>query len=171
MSKFLLRQANSTDARGIAQVQVSSWQSTYLGMIPDSYLQSLNVEQRAKSWVKICETPVLCTQTIVAEIDGKIVGFVGVGPSQESNESNFGEIYAIYVDPDNQNQGIGFDLLQQGTQFLVSEGFQSAILWVLDENIQTRNWYESNDWKTNGKTKIDNRYNFELLEIQYQIMF
>ena len=96
---------------------------------------------------------------------------MGVGPSQESDESSVGEIYAIYVDPDNQNQGIGFDLLQQGTQFLVSEGFQSAILWVLDKNIQTRNWYESNGWKANGKTKIDNHYNFESLEIQYQIKF
>lgn len=171
MSKFLLRQANLTDAIGIAQVQVNTWQITYLGMIPDAYLQSLNVEEQAKSWVKIYETPVLSTQTIVAEFDGKIVGFVGVGPSQESDEASVGEIYAIYVDPDNQNQGIGFNLLQQGTQFLISEGFQSAILWVLDKNIQTRNWYESNGWKTNGKTKIDNRYNFELLEIQYQIKF
>jgi hypothetical protein len=50
---------------------ISTWQSTYSGMIPDSFLQSLNVEQRTKNWIRKLENSTPRSLTIVAEVDGK----------------------------------------------------------------------------------------------------
>ena len=167
MNEFRLRQANVSDAEGIAKVHVSTWQSTYSGLIPDSFLQSLNVEQRTKNWIRNLESSTPRNQTIVAEVDGEIVGFIGVGPSREIDNVNQGEVYAIYVDSKIQSQGVGTALMRQGLLFLKDEKFGEAILWVLDKNSRTRQWYESLGWISLDKSKIDKRADFELLEIQY----
>ena len=171
MGSFLLRQANTDDAQRIAQVQVTTWQSAYLGMIPDGYLGSLSIDRRAQNWVKILESATTCNQTIVAEMDGVVVGFIGIGRSRESEETGLGEVFSIYVEPNFQSRGIGSKLMQAGIALLKDQGLNGAVLWVLAQNIQTRAWYESHGWQSNGKSKTDKRDDFELLEYQYIIDF
>ena len=169
MNEFRFRQAKVSDAEGIAKVHVRTWQSTYTGMIPDSFLQNLNMEHKAKNWIGNLESSTLRSRTIVAEIDGEIVGFIAVGPSREIEDANQGEVYAIYVNSKDQNQGLGSKLMHQGLSFLKDEKFVGTILWVLDKNSRTREWYESLGWKSREKSKIDKRVDFELVEIQYVI--
>ena len=171
MGSLVLRQANVGDALGIAQVHVGTWQNAYLGMIPDSFLQGLSVEQRARNWVEVLESLDTESQIIVAEIDEVIVGFIGIGPSQDSEESDLGEVFAIYVDPNFQSQGVGSKLMHEGIQLLKNQGLTGAVLWVLDQNIGTRVWYESHGWEFNGRSKTEKRADFELLEYQYAIDF
>ena len=47
-----IRRATEKDLIGIAHVHVETWQSTYAGIIPDDYLQSLTIENRAKELEK-----------------------------------------------------------------------------------------------------------------------
>jgi hypothetical protein len=48
-----IRRAVADDARGIAQVHVKSWQAAYRGLLPQSYLDALSVEQREAFWVQV----------------------------------------------------------------------------------------------------------------------
>jgi hypothetical protein len=34
-------------------------------------------------------------------------------------------------------------------------GFEEVTLWVLNDNLRARNWYESRGWDWNGKTKTE----------------
>ena len=45
-----IRPATSGDAPGIARVQVLTWQQTYRGILPDPFLDGLDVERSAESW-------------------------------------------------------------------------------------------------------------------------
>jgi len=171
MDDLRIRLAKVYDAEGIAKVHVYTWQSAYLGLIPDSFLQRLNVEQRTANWTKNLETPLPETHTFVAEINGEIVGFIGVGANMESEISKQGEVFAIYVSPDIQGRGLGAALMRAGLQNLRAQGFPSAVLWVLEGNLRTQAWYESHGWKSTGRTKIDERGDFALEEIEYRIEF
>jgi ribosomal protein S18 acetylase RimI-like enzyme len=171
MDSLLLRRATVEDAQGIAHVSVETWKTAYSGLLPDDYLQKMSVDQRTQTWAKLLEFSPEGNQTIVAEIDGRIIGFIGIGPSSEVGAMEFGEVYAIYVRPNYQSRGAGSQLLKEGIRILKSQGFNRATLWVLEQNISARSWYESHGWHPNGKSKIEKRANFEMQEAQYVIDF
>jgi len=70
-------------AVAIARVHVDSWRSTYRGLLPDSVLANLSVEQRAGTWRQAAETALVSegrSFVLVAEdaADG-IIGFAAAG--------------------------------------------------------------------------------------------
>jgi hypothetical protein len=71
-----IRVATVQDAGAIARVHVESWQTTYVGIVPEAYLASLDVVQREGSWR---EWLTLDVDVFVAEMDGEVVGFIGGG--------------------------------------------------------------------------------------------
>src|SRR5450830_1700390 len=50
-----LRRATVADAEAIAAVRVDSWQTTYRGMIPDTYLDQMRIEDSFLHWKQILE--------------------------------------------------------------------------------------------------------------------
>lgn len=169
MSEFQIREALLSDAEGIAKVHVQTWQDAYVGLIPDYFLQSLSVVQRTATWVENIEKPLPKTHIMTAELDGQIVGFVSVGANRENGPADQGEIFAIYVDPGIQGQGVGAALMRAAIQALRREYFERAILWVLEGNLSSRSWYKLHGWNSDGTTKIDQRADFLLTEVRYEI--
>src|SRR5216683_616799 len=132
------------------------------------YLQSLSITHRKERWQKILNKPEDNAYTLVAEIEGKVVGFCSVDKSRSEDMSkDTGELWAIYVDKNYEGKGIGTTLLNKGLDNLRDRGFKKAILWVLTSNYKTRKWYESKGWRVEGKTTIDKRDGLELEETRY----
>jgi ribosomal protein S18 acetylase RimI-like enzyme len=52
-SPLTIRPATPTDARGIAEVHVRTWQDTYAGHMPAEFLAGLSVDQRAEMWSRV----------------------------------------------------------------------------------------------------------------------
>ena len=169
MNKHWIRDAIPTDAEGIATVHVTTWQSAYIELLPDFFLQSLSVEKRTASWSNIIGNPPHKSHVLVAMQGEQIVGFISLGPNRDSGSIDQGEIFAIYVDPKNQGKGIGSDLMKAGILRLKDEHFVSATLWVLKGNSPTRAWYESHGWRADGETKQDQRGELILDEVRYGI--
>lgn len=170
MNKFIVRKAKLEDAKGIARVHVETWQSAYKGQIPDSYLDSLSVVHRSERWRDILSKPEDNATTIVAEVDGRIVGFCSVSHCRDDDmPKDTGELWAIYVDKDYAGKGIGTALHKEGLNILKNKSFNKATLWVLDSNDKTRQWYESKGWRVENKTKTDKVEGFEFHEVRYII--
>jgi ribosomal protein S18 acetylase RimI-like enzyme len=167
---LIVRKAQLKDAAGIAKVQVEAWQSAYKGEIPDSYLDSLSVEKRTERWHDILSKPEDNADTIVAEVDGKIVGFCSVSHCRDTDILNStGELWAIYVDKDYAGKGVGTAIHNKGLNILKNKKFTHATLWVLTSNNKARKWYEARGWRVEGKTKSDKRDGFSLEETRYII--
>lgn len=45
-----IRRAVLADAKGIAKVQVDSWQTTYQGIVPAEFLAGMSYEDREQKW-------------------------------------------------------------------------------------------------------------------------
>jgi hypothetical protein len=46
MAKMVIRKADIKDIPGIAKVHVDSWRTTYKGIVPETFLDSLSYESR-----------------------------------------------------------------------------------------------------------------------------
>lgn len=136
-----IRRALPSDAPGIARVHVDSWRSTYIGIVPDDYLASLDCKERERIWLKLITSEAQVTYVADHKQDG-IVGFVSGGPAREDDPSYSGELHAIYLLEQYQRRGIGQGLVGELCAWLLSHGLTSMYTWVLEEN-PSRRFYES----------------------------
>lgn len=164
-----IREAEPGDAKRIAEIHVASWHSTYRGLLPNSYLDTLGIEQRLPMWERMLESAPASTHVWVAVVDGEIVGFCSIGPSQSLDGDNGDtlEIYTIYLRPEHQRRGIGTGLLQQAERKMNALGASTAILWVLRDNLSARRFYEASGWNFDGIEKLDEIWGQALHEVRY----
>jgi GNAT superfamily N-acetyltransferase len=129
---LLIRPAKPEDATAIAHVHVESWRTTYPGVVPDAFLESLDKQASAKMWREQLATE--ASLIFVAETDGEVIGFASAGPSREAPPEYDAELYAIYVLNRAQRQGAGRALFQAVTSGLLAKGYKGMLLWALEAN-------------------------------------
>ena len=136
-----IRRALPSDAPGIARVEVTSWRTTYAGIVPDDLLASYDLgdRERARRTLLADES----TVTYVAEHprDG-IVGYLSGGPARKDDMAYLGELYAVYLLQEYQRQSIGWRLVGELCRWLLTQGLTSMYTWALEEN-PYRRFYES----------------------------
>lgn len=139
------------DARDIAQVHVVSWRDAYRGLLPDDFLDRLSVEEREAQRLAWFADPEPGSGILVAEEDGRIVGFASFGPTRDEDvPDGTGEVPAIYVDPAVVGTGVGRRLFKAASAALRDAGFGRATLWVLEANDRARRFYELAGWTWDG---------------------
>ena len=135
MSLAILRPAGVKDAEGIAYVHITAWQETYGGLMPDSVLDTLSVERRAREWRETLQDEASTYHpTVVAQVDKQIVGFANYGREREGDPQFKGELFAIYVLKRFQGQGIGRGLIRAAANELLALNLSSMLVWVLSDN-------------------------------------
>lgn len=139
---FVIRQANLGDVYAIGRVHVETWRSTYAGLVPDDYLTSMSVAKKARDWQRTVEDPQQWGRCIVAATTVGLVGFANHGETRNPELPYSGEVYALYVEVDWQNRGVGRALLARCFQDLREMGHRAAVVWVLANN-PSRFFYEA----------------------------
>ena len=149
---LLIRKAEIGDVAGIAIVHVDSWKSTYKGIVPDDFLESLSYETREKMWMAgVKENHIY----IVEDENGKVMGFATGGKERTGkHEAYVGELYAIYLLEGQQGKGVGRMLFQSVVDDLKEKKLDSMLIWALEENPACR-FYEALGGKKIDTTEIE----------------
>ena len=165
-----IRRARLSDARGMAQVHVRTWQEAYRDSLPPAFLRALNTDARESFWRDELRTLAPDRRPWVAEATGQVVGFVSSGATRdEAARPLTGEVYAIYVLPDCWDRGVGRTLLAHAEHDLIAHGYEQAVLWVLADNQRARTFYELAGWQADGGTKHDSIGGREIGELRYRL--
>lgn len=127
-----IRKAVAADAEKIAQVHLASWKTSYPGIIPQEYIDSLKVEDGAARWgERIAEN---IATILVAEEKAGIFGFAASGPVLHPVEGYDGELAAIYLLQSHQRRGAGAALMRRSAGLLQEQGIHSMVVWALEKN-------------------------------------
>ena len=164
---MLLRLAEPEDAIAVARVHVRSWQVAYRTLLPADYLDQLRPEDRAQKYDFASLDP-RKPQTIVAVEEGLVHGFVTTAPSRDPDLTGYGELYALYVDPEQWGRGIGVALISAARTRLFRLGFRNAVLWVLAGNTRAERFYQIDRWAPDGLRRTDSVWGVTVDEIRYQ---
>lgn len=149
------------DRMAISRIYEESWRCAYKGIIPQDYLDSIP-EGR---WVSNLDNPKW--KTLVCIDNGRIVGTSSFCKSRFEQFYNWGEVISIYLLPDFTGKGYGKNLMESAITELKKQGYENVFLWVLEENIRARQFYEKFGFSPTDNFLDDNIGGKELREIQY----
>ncbi|TPR23157.1 GNAT family N-acetyltransferase [Apilactobacillus timberlakei] len=134
-SDTVIRQCKKDDNfMDISKLYLKTWQTAYKNILPKSLLDKMNLEtwKPKKRW----------KDTIIATKDNKIVGVCSFGKIRHSNDCKFGEIYPLYIDPEQQKLGIGKRIINKAIKDLIKSNYEKILLWVIYNNYSAINFYK-----------------------------
>lgn len=137
------------DALEIAKLIKDGWNSAYKGIISDEDLQNMNIEKMAEKWKNNIENNM---NIYIYKEENKVLGVIRFGKCEEINHQNIGEIFCLYVRPEEKRKGIGSKLFEFAKNKLIEDGYEKMLIWCLKGNNQGANFY-----KKQGGDKIRER--------------
>ena len=94
---------------------------------------------------------------LVAEVDGEVVGFAGVGPGRDPGYELGRELYFIYVVPEHRRGAIGKALLKQA---------DVDYLWIAEHNRAAQVFYRKQKFYPDSVRRVGALFGAELPEIR-----
>lgn len=175
---FSIRVAERADADGITDVQVASWRAGYAHVFPDSVLYADDFDAtRRRFWNDWRFSPGHRLAVAVEptgtgdEPTERVIGFSSYGPERERARgvTGRGELYAFYLHPDAWGSGAASALIEHTEERFRAEGFETAVLWVLDDNPRARHFYERHGWEQTSITADFDAYcQVAVPEVEYR---
>jgi GntR family transcriptional regulator len=149
------RPGHERDAAALARVFVAAWRGGYRGIVPDSVIDALDVEEVAE-WLRVQLAS--SRQVAIAAVaeEGAIVGFIRVG--DDPDDARRGQVFSLYVTPEAGGNGIGRELLKRGLDALASRGQHEVTLWVFADNGPARHLYASRGFAPDGTHRVEAQF-------------
>ena len=162
---FKIIRAKKENAHEMALLHAISWEQAYSGIIPENIINDFTIEKREKIFSSaISSNP---EEYYIFKVDDNLAGIASLNKSHEKNAPDYiGEIYSIYFHP----KYWGTPATYYGLQFCVDRlktlGFKTVTIWVLNDNIRAKKFYEKNGFIPDGNYQ-EMELGKKLLEIRY----
>ena len=192
-----IRPAALNDAQAVARIRVLGWRFAYQGLVPQGYLDSLNIAEdteRMHGYLSQLpqNLPPSRSESVQGSSDGEkrsfmlavrddaVLGFChfSAAPNNADRPERTtpggemaGRLHSLYIDPDTLGQGIGHALMSHALSTFAVWGCERAHLWVLEGNSRAISFYERQGWQLTGETKVDRSFGPELHEQEMAICF
>jgi GNAT superfamily N-acetyltransferase len=148
-----IRPLRPDDVEGVVGVHMGGWLSAYKGIIADEVLDNLDRTAWLQRYRDLAanDGP---WHTLIAVAD-RPLGHVTYGPYREQGTEEpdpaVGEILSIYVDESVYGTGVGAQLMAAALAALLQPEVR---LWVLEENLRARRFYEKWGLRPDGEREI-----------------
>ena len=192
-----IRPAAPNDAQTVARIRVLGWRFAYQGLVPQGYLDSLNITEdteRMRGYLSQLpqNLPPSRSESVQGSSDGEkrsfmlavrddaVLGFChfSAAPNNADRPERatpggemVGRLHSLYIDPDALGQGIGHALMNHALSTFTAWGCKRAHLWVLEGNSRAVSFYERQGWQLTGDTKVDCSFGVCLVEHEMTIQF
>lgn len=163
-----IRHATAADAHAIAGIHVAGWRVAYRGLMPDSVLDAITIEQRRGFWKGVLSRPGV-GKVAVGEAEGATIGFCSYGPTRDADDASVAEIYALYVQPGKWRQGWGRALCEHAEREAAAREYEAMTLWVVKGNDPSRHFYERLGYRADGTERTDSELTgTPFIEVRYR---
>ncbi|MFD7876117.1 GNAT family N-acetyltransferase [Streptomyces sp. NPDC059766] len=168
MSALVVRDMGLADCDRVSEIRIRGWQSAYRGLMPQAYLDGLDVAADAERRRTRFTQGDGRVGNLVAELGGELVGWAAHGPYRDGEvRTEDAELYAIYVHPGHYGGGVGRALLAESVRLRAAAGHPRMLLWVLKENTGARRFYERAGFRADGVEEPFEAGGTEVPEVRY----
>ena len=162
----LIRYAKLEDAEVLGKIHSESLQAAFKNIIPDHILNNdFSIERRTKSFIR--ELSVGSPRTAIVFEGSEPAGLMSFGKCRYgNNDKSWIEIWRVYLAPKFWGSGIAEELMEWGINEILKENITNIELWVLEDNLRARKFYEKIGFK-HGNTVQMISMGKELKELRY----
>jgi ribosomal protein S18 acetylase RimI-like enzyme len=133
-----IRPAETEDADAVAAVHDAAWRHAYAGIIPYKALAAMINRRSGRWWERAIRRG---TSIQLAEMNGRVCGYVTYGLNRAQALSQEGEIYELYLLPEYQGVGLGKRLFRAASRALDGHGCKGLVVWALEDNLNALRFY------------------------------
>lgn len=164
-----LRQARLPDAEALAEIEVTSWQQAYVGILPGDFLSQLSRGKCFARWLRRLMNPKPGSERIwVVELGGELVGYAQSERCRDRGASPAtAELTTLYLAPKAWGLGVGRALLDMVILDAEHRGAREIMLWVLEANTRARRFYKKAGFTPDAR-KVEHGYGAKLPQIRYR---
>lgn len=163
---LIIRNAYLPDAKKIAALQVCCWQSAYKEIFPTEKLKSLSLKEKELIWLERLNRPVdNHSRTQLAEFNDEIIGFCSFGIVDDFENNANGTIFAVYFSERFWGKGYAQILMASALQELKALGCKTVSLWVIENNLRARAFYNKLGFKTGAQLKHVKIFDLDINEL------
>ena len=166
-----LRRATEDDASAMARIQDRASRSALRGLLPDELLADTVEETHQRAWRREIEMLPAELRPSVADVDGRLVGFIGATPSDEvpgDLPGEEGSELTVYVDPECWGQGIGRRLVEHQVRLLRHLGRTRLSTWVMVGDSRAGGFCAALGWHADGAVRTRQAGTHTLDEVRYR---
>lgn len=148
----MIRAATPSDAEAIANLHIIAWRQAYTGLLPQSFLGSLDSETGTDNWRRILADP---NNSAAVRLDetasGELAGFASFGASRDDDATpESAELLAMYYRQPYWGSGRAGELWARVREALEQAGYSRCCLWVLFENSRAIAFYHKQGFVFDG---------------------
>lgn len=167
VAEILIRPASEADAEQIAAVHIASWREAYTDVVPQEYLDGLDVASRTERWREHFAGLDHATSVWVAQEAEEVLGFASLGPSRDEDaDRTTMEIYSIYLEPSAWGRGVARELMRTVVAALPSGA--AVTLWVLAANERAQRFYRRAGFVADGVERMEEIGGQPFREVRYR---
>lgn len=161
-----IRYANKDDADTLALINSKSAQVGFSGIIPDDFLkEKFSYERLKERFSKELDDGI--TSSSIIYQDNSPLGMMTFGKDDYKQRDNLEiDLWRLYVLPEYWGKSIAIKLIDWGIKELKRNGYTKLSLWVVEENIRARKFYEKVGFIHSEETRIINPGR-ELMDCRY----
>ncbi|HET6878056.1 MAG TPA: GNAT family N-acetyltransferase [Jatrophihabitans sp.] len=172
MADVSVRPARPDDAGEVARIQITTWQTAYVDLLPAPVLAGLSEEQAQAVWSAAIAEPPTSTHHVLVAVEGQWrVGFAAFGPAtdlepDDPDRDTTVAIAPILVEPRWGRRGHGSRLLAATVHHARADGMTRAIAWIPESDNTSREFLLSAGWAPDGLVRALDTGAGELREIR-----
>ncbi|WMJ87447.1 GNAT family N-acetyltransferase [Anaerocolumna sp. MB42-C2] len=151
--EHIIRKAAREDASRLAEILIFAKRTSYRSIFKNDYVSfnEMQVLSLALDYQKREEM----LDNIYVYDDGIVKGMMNWGKSADSNYPESIRLYEFYVDPFFQGNGIGTKMMKTLLSQAEAIGAKNIFLWVLEENLKARRFYELFGFASDKTRKLE----------------
>lgn len=141
MSKphFTIRVATKADCPFLADVKLAAWETTYRGIYPDYKFDEYDRVKQSKKFEVFVDDP--NNDLFVAELEGKIVGYMSCGKPRYPYADYEQEIGMLYILQECRGQGLGRRFFEKAVEQIKSRGYNRFFISCNKYNVPAQHFY------------------------------
>ena len=133
-----IREANAEDIEPIASLYVMNWKKTYVGLLPDNFLNGLTVNEGIKKWQEYLNKEK--HRIFVAYENEKILGFSACKEDEELKNCLY--LDSLHVSETSRGKGVGTKLINTVGSYAYIKGYEHMSNCIVKGTDNAKRIYE-----------------------------